>query len=216
MTSSGTPAQATGQTQHRVFAAFYRRVTSGPGERGTTGPLRVELVGQAHGIVLEVGAGTGLNFPYYDPTRVEKVEATEPDMYMERYAREAAASAHVPVALSSSSVESLPFLDETFDTVLATLVFCSVADPNRGLREVYRVLKPGGMFLLAEHVRSENSLIAGVQNMITPFSVRLAANCHWNRDTVSAVQEAGFQIEWQRQAMGGFQPIVLVRATRPA
>src|SRR6266478_46487 len=129
--SQTTPAndQKRGITAHHLFAAYYERVSHSRSERTFMEPLRKEIAGQASGVVLEIGAGNGLNFAFYDPGLVERVEAIEPDTAMLRYARERAAEAPVPVTLTQAPVESLPFADATFDCAVATLVFCSVTDP---------------------------------------------------------------------------------------
>jgi ubiquinone/menaquinone biosynthesis C-methylase UbiE len=177
-------------------------------------PLRKEVIAQAQGIVLEVGAGTGLNFSLYDPEQVERVEAVEPDSSMLRYARERLKTARVPITLTQAPVESLPFADETFNSAVATLVFCSVTDPMRGLREVWRVLKPGGILLLIEHVRAKGAFAQQLQNIITPVTKRVAGNCHWNRDTERSVINADFEIENRREAGGGVQRMIVVKARR--
>jgi len=177
-------------------------------------PLRKEVVGQAHGVVLEIGAGTGLNFAIYDPDQVERVEAVEPDSAMLRYARERVKAARVPITLTQAPAESLPFADETFDSAVATLVFCSVTDPMQGLSEIRRVLKPGGILLLIEHVRAQGTFAQQIQNMITPVTKKMAGNCHWNRDTERSVINADFEIESRRDAGGGVQRMVVVRARR--
>ncbi len=177
-------------------------------------PLRKEMIGQAKGVVLEVGAGTGLNFAIYEPEKVERVEAVEPDSAMLRYARERVKTARVPITLSQAPAESLPFADETFDSAVATLVFCSVMDPVMGLSEIRRVLKPGGILLLIEHVRAQGTFAQQIQNVITPVTKRVAGNCHWNRDTERNVINADFEIESRRDAGGGVQRMVVVRARR--
>src|SRR5207245_10701961 len=106
--------------------------------------LPQELVGQARGFVVEVVTGGGQNFPFYDPARVVRVEAVEPDEAMLVAARRALSAALVPITLTRAPVESLPFPDGQFDSAVATLVFCSVQDPERGLREICRVLSRGG------------------------------------------------------------------------
>src|SRR5579859_1026917 len=141
-----------GHTSRRFFASFYERMSRSSGEQSFMNPLRKETIDQARGQVLEIGAGNGLNFAFYEPGKVERVEATEPDSAMLRFARERAAKARVPVNLTQSPVENLPFGDESFDSAVVTLVFCSVGDPLRGLSEVRRVLKPGSPLLMVEHV----------------------------------------------------------------
>src|SRR5438128_7224003 len=115
-----------GTTSHKVFAAYYERLSRSGVERNFMEPLRKEIVGQARGVVLEIGAGNGLNFAFYEPGQVERVEAIEPDTAMLRYARERITAACVPITIIQAPVEALPFADETFDSAVATLVFCSV------------------------------------------------------------------------------------------
>jgi len=135
---------------------------------------------------------------------------------MLRYARERLKTARVPITLTQAPVETLPFADETFDSAVATLVFCSVTDPMRGLNEVRRVLKPGGILLLIEHVRAQGAFAQQLQNIITPVTKRVAGNCHWNRDTERNVINADFEIESRRDAGGRVQRMVVVRARHTA
>ena len=158
-------------------------------EEGELGRMRASLVAELGGDVLEVGAGTGLNLPHYE--RAAKVVAVEPDPSMARRLRRRAADSSIPVEVVSSSAESLPFADESFDTAVITFVLCSVADPADALAEVRRVLKPGGRLIVLEHVRGEGRL-ARWQDRLTPIHRRVAGNCHLNRDTRSAVAAAGF------------------------
>jgi ubiquinone/menaquinone biosynthesis C-methylase UbiE len=203
-----------GHTSHRFFARYYERISRSSREQSFMNPLRKEVTGQARGLVLEIGAGNGLNFAFYDPDTVERVEATEPDSAMLGYARERAAAARVPVKLTQAPVENLPFADESFDSAVVTLVFCSVGDPLRGLRAVRRVLKPGGSLLMVEHVRAHGAIAATIQNIITPFNRLVAGNCHWNRDTEKTVIEAGFQLEQRRDIGGVIVPIVILHVTK--
>ncbi len=217
--SQTTPAETTEQaitTNHSIFAAMYERLSRGGREHNFMEPLRKEVIAQAQGVVLEVGAGTGFNFALYNPEQVERVEAVEPDSAMLRYARERLKTARVPITLTQAPVETLPFEDETFDSAVATLVFCSVTDPMRGLNEVRRVLKPGGILLLIEHVRAQGAFAQQLQNIITPVTKRVAGNCHWNRDTERSVINADFEIESRRDAGGGVQRMVVVRARHAA
>jgi ubiquinone/menaquinone biosynthesis C-methylase UbiE len=178
-------------------------------------PLRRDTVGQAQGIVLEVGAGGGQNFPFYNVHRVVRVEATEPDEAMLVIAHRRLPDAPVPITLTRASVEALPFFDAHFDSVVSTLVFCSVNEPERGLREIRRVLKPGGTLLLLEHVRAQGKIAAWVQDALVPVTTHLSGNCHWNRDTEAAVRSAGFQVTQVRQVREGLVPVLLLHAIRP-
>jgi ubiquinone/menaquinone biosynthesis C-methylase UbiE len=203
------------EVSHPRFAAFYNRMMGRPLVRRMFDALRRETAGQAHGIVLEVGAGGGQNFPFYDPARVERVEAVEPDEAMLVAARRALSAAPVSITLTCAPVESLPFPDAQFDSVVATLVFCSVHDPEHGLREIWRVLKPGGTLLLLEHVRAQGSVTAWVQDALVPLSTRCMGNDHWNRDTLRTILHPGFQTTQVRQLSGGLQPMLLIHARRP-
>jgi ubiquinone/menaquinone biosynthesis C-methylase UbiE len=213
MSQKHKPAPA---TSHRIFAAYYERMSGGTAEKSYMEPLRKEMVGQATGLVLEVGAGNGLNFAFFDPQHVERVEAIEPNSAMLDYARKRATTAPVPVTLTRASVEQLPFADAYFDSVVCTLVFCSVNDPLRGLQEILRVLKPGGQFLMVEHVRAQGHITAFVQDLLTPFTRLFVGNCHWNRRTEQTVHEAGFQeVKLERRVLvGGLLPVLILVARR--
>ena len=203
-------------TSHRIFATYYERMSQGTAEKSYMEPLRKEMVRLAQGLVLEVGAGNGLNFAFYNPEHVERVEAIEPDSAMLGYAHGRATTAPVPVTLTQTSVEQLPFADAYFDSVVCTLVFCSVNDPLRGLQEILRVLKPGGQLLMVEHVRAQGQITAFAQDLLTPFTRLFAGNCHWNRRTEQTVHEAGFQeVKLERRILvGGLLPMVVLQARR--
>ncbi|MFU8831904.1 MAG: class I SAM-dependent methyltransferase [Wenzhouxiangella sp.] len=150
---------------------------------------RRELVGKARGRVLEVGCGTGLGLPDYAPD--VSLVAIEP----ERELLERAARRRPDAGLIVASAESLPFADHRFDTVVSSLVFCSVPDVQKGLAEIKRVLKPDGTLLMLEHVRPQNRLGAFLLDKLQPAWTRIAGGCHPNRDTEAAVRDAGFHIE---------------------
>ena len=200
-------------TSHKVFARYYELFSRGLSESSFMDPLRRESVGQAKGVVLEIGVGTGLNLPYYKPEQVERVEAIEPDEVMLRYALERLKTAQVPVTLTRAAVESLPFANGSFDSIVATLVFCSVSNPQRGFQEVMRVLKPGGILLLVEHVRSGQAFLARVQDAVVPLTKLLSGNCHWNRDTARTVVDTGFHITFERKIHSLLMPMIMLQAT---
>ncbi len=143
------------------------------------------MVGGAKGRVLEIGAGTGLNFSYY-PKDVEVI-ATEPDPYMLRRARRRLTESGNHIELRESSAEELPFENDSFDTVVGTLVMCSVPHPERALAEIRRLLKPGGEYRFYEHVRYDSAFGGFWQDAIMPIWRWFGAGCHPNRDTVRTI-----------------------------
>ena len=146
---------------HPIFAAVYDRMLAGT-ERAGLMEMRRELLADASGRVLELGAGTGHNLECYTDAVTELV-MTEPDPHMARRLRERLASQGRSVAAASvveASAEDLPFDDGSFDTVVATLVFCTVEDPPRAVAEARRVLVEGGTLLYLEHVRAQSSRLA--------------------------------------------------------
>ena len=178
---------------HKWFASIYDRLQA-PAERSYMRKIRQRIVGEARGRVLELGAGTGASFPYYND-HAEEVIAIEPDPFMLERARLRAQDLGRHIELRQASAEQLPFEDGSFDTVVSTLVMCSVSDPQRALSEVRRVLKPSGELRMYEHVRYEHAFGAFWQDVITPVWRWFAAGCHPNRDTASLVREAGFEFE---------------------
>ncbi len=152
--------------------------------------LRGRIAGEAVGRVLEIGAGTGLNFPHFPEDAA--VVATEPDPHMLRRAR-ARAEEH-GIDLRAAPAERLPFPDESFDTVVSTGVLCAVDDPGRALDEVHRVLRPGGTLRFSEHVRGRRPARRIMQRTLDPIHYRVF-RCHIGRDTLGLMREAGFEIE---------------------
>lgn len=174
---------------HPIFAAVWSLMHKGVDR------FRPGAVGPAHGHVLEVGAGGGENLRYYGlGDRVHRLTLTEPDPYMRQRAESKVRATGLPAELVPAAAEELPFPSGSFDTVVATLVFCSVEDQSAALAEVRRVLKPGGAFLFMEHVRSEHPAWARFQDIATPVNRVLGAGCHLNRDTLGAIDRAGLKV----------------------
>ncbi len=187
-------------SSYRLFAAAYDWLI-GPIERLWLARRRAALVGPATGRVLEVGVGTGLTLPHY--RRAAEVVGVDPNPAMLERARARAAEAAVPVALGAARAEALPFEAGRFDTVVVSLVLCSVEDSRAAARELRRVLKPGGELRLLEHVRAPGPRLARLQDLVTPLWRRMFGNCHLNRDTVRVLEAAGFEIGRVRRRLGG-------------
>jgi ubiquinone/menaquinone biosynthesis C-methylase UbiE len=181
------------QKGHRWFAAIYDRMMASA-ERSYMRKVREEIAGGASGRVLEVGAGTGANFSYYND-HAEEIIATEPDPYMLERAKRRAGEISRTIDVRQGPAEELPFEDDSFDTVVSTLVMCSTGDPRKALSEARRVLKASGQLRAFEHVRYEHAFGAFWQDVITPAWRWFGAGCHPNRDTVNLVREAGFEFE---------------------
>ncbi len=204
------------QPRHKWFAAFYDGCMRGTGDRMDAG--RRFAAGDAAGRILEIGAGTGLNLDFYNWTRVDHLDACEPDPYMLKRARvrlEAMSpEIQAKVTLHEVPAEALPFNDETFDAAVSTLVLCTVSDPLLASRELLRVLKPGGRARLVEHVRGTGAL-ATFQGLIQPLWSWTAAGCHLNRNLELAISAAGLRVQVQeRFKLGPILPAVRVIATR--
>jgi ubiquinone/menaquinone biosynthesis C-methylase UbiE len=165
---------------------------------------RGRLVAEAHGFVVEIGAGYGATFPFY-PARVKNVLALEPDATLRALALTAAATAPVPITVQGGVAEALPAADASVDVVVSSLVLCSVADQPAALAEMVRVLRPGGLLLFYEHVRSAHQVLAAAEDILTPLWSRLAGGCHPNRDTAATIAGAGFTV--QRLERFGFSAL---------
>ena len=173
-----------------VFAWFYSRAASRAEDRGTR-EHRERLLAGATGKVVEVGAGTGLNFPLY-PSAVTEVLAIEPDPHMFRRLANALATASVPVRLQRATADRIPVVDGWADTVVFCLVLCSVPDVSAALAEARRALRPDGRVVFYEHVRSDERRLATWQDRLeVPWSW-LSGGCHPNRDSVAEMEAGGF------------------------
>jgi ubiquinone/menaquinone biosynthesis C-methylase UbiE len=194
--------------QGHPIVAFFGPFTAWFTDRAGLREWRHSLLQRAEGRVVEIGAGSGPNFRHY-PTGVQ-VTATEPDPHMLRHARKSARKVS-GVTVQRASADALPFPGASVDTVVGTLVLCSVPDQATALADVNRVLKAGGRFLFMEHVRSDDPELAARQDRGERRQVRFGGGCHPNRDTLRAILAAGFEPEHveHRQFPG-------TKLTRPA
>lgn len=181
----------------RVFAALYDPVMART-ERAQLGAHRQTLLAAAIGDVLEIGAGTGVNLQYYGEG-VRTLTLTEPEPPMARRLQKRLSEARPEATLVEAPAEDLPFQDDAFDTVVTTLVLCTVEDQPRTLRELSRVLRPGGRLLFIEHVRSDDPKVARLQDRMRPINVRIAHGCQCNRRTLDGIRAAGFGVTELRQ-----------------
>jgi ubiquinone/menaquinone biosynthesis C-methylase UbiE len=156
---------------------------------------RRALVPQAQGKVLEIGMGTGRNLPFYDRRKVTQLVGVDPALQMHSLARRRSAQADLDVELVGLRAERLPLPDESFDTVVCTYTLCSIDHPVAALREVWRVLKPGGQFLFCEHGRAPDAGVARWQARIQPLWTPMMGGCHLDRDVPALLREAGLQAE---------------------
>lgn len=165
----------------RVGAALYDPVLA-LGERRGMAARRAALLGTARGRVLEIGAGTGLNVGLY-PAAVQRLVVSEPDAAMRARLRRALDQQAGAVELVAAGAEALPFADDSFDTVVSTLVLCTVPDPAAAVRELRRVLAPGGRLLFIEHVRSAEPRLAAWQRRLAGPWAAVASGCRCDRAT---------------------------------
>ncbi|CAM3566159.1 class I SAM-dependent methyltransferase [Smaragdicoccus niigatensis] len=173
----------------QIFAHFYDRIFERTERAGLT-DMRRELLSYATGDVLEIGAGTGLNLSLY-PKAIETLTLAEPEGPMlKQLSRKVDGSV---LQVVEAPAEELPFSVETFDTVVSTLVLCTVNDPARALSEIRRVLRPGGNLLFLEHVRGEGSIVKW-QDRLNGINQVVGHGCNCNRDTLASIRAAGFTV----------------------
>lgn len=204
--------RATERTRARYdrIARVYDRIEAGA-EQSRFGRWRELLWGRVRGTrVLELGVGTGKNFAYYPAgARVTGIDLS-PRM-LER-GRERAAAERVAVDLQVADAQALPFPEASFDSVVATFVFCSVPDPVQGLREAHRVLVPGGQLVLLEHVLSRRPVLRFLMRVVNPLVVRMMG-ANIDRETVGNVERAGFRVTRVEDLWGDV--VKLIEAERP-
>jgi SAM-dependent methyltransferase len=176
--------------EHRLFPWFNDRLGHVPAlER-----LRGEELRAAHGRVIEIGFGTGLNLPHYPPT-VTSLVAVEPNPGMLARAATRIEAAAIPVEIVAASAESLPFPDNSFDCAVSFLTLCSVSEPGPVLDELRRVLGRCGRLLLMEHGLAEEPAVARWQRRLNPLETALACGCHLDRPVARLVEDSGFRFQ---------------------
>lgn len=199
------------QFENPVFARFFHRYCGrdrGNGER----ELRRELLAGASGLVVEVGAGNGINFEHY-PASVAELIAIEPERYLRGQAEKAAAQAPIPVRVVSGLADALGLEGGSVDAVVVCGVLCSVPDQGQALAEFRRVLRRGGELRFYEHVRSRRPGFARWQRQVDAVWPRLMGGCHTDRETLGAITDAGFCLERCRGF--GFPPSARVYPVAP-
>ena len=188
----------------RLFAAVYDRMLAATEEAGLR-DMRRQVLAHARGRTLEIGAGTGLNVDLY-PDAVTELVLTEPEAPMAKRLRERAAGR---ARVVEAGADALPFDDGAFDTVVSTLVLCTVPDPDSALREISRVLAADGQLLFVEHVRAEDPKLARWQDRLRGPWGLMGRGCRPNRDTAANLRAAGFELDpLERGSMPKSPPIV--------
>ena len=170
--------------------------------------LRRRLVAGARGAVLEIGAGTGVNFAHY--SEGARVYALDQSREMLVTARRRPCRACATVTQADAQV--LPFATGAFQTVIGTLVFCSIPDPLQALGEIRRVLQPGGALRLLEHTRGHHPLAAALTDLLNPLWFSLNGSCRLNRQTAQTVAQAGFGVTSVERHWGGIVQVICATA----
>jgi SAM-dependent methyltransferase len=210
LTPSGTSAWARG------FARLYDPFVW-LGERAGLRAHRERLLSGACGCTLEIGGGTGLNLPHY-PDDVDDLVLVEPDAAMRARLKKKLSSGGRAARLVDAPAERLPFPDGSVDTVVSTLVLCTVDAPDVALREIARVLRPGGQLLFLEHVRSESPMLARWQDRLAGPWRRFARGCRCNRAIAQLIVACGLELDQARDASWRamppiVRPLIVGRAT---
>jgi ubiquinone/menaquinone biosynthesis C-methylase UbiE len=200
----------------RLFAAIYDPVLW-VGELTGMRARRRDLLALARGRTLELGSGTGLNVPHY-PDDLDELILAEPAAPMRRRLKKAVRRSDRTATILDAAAERLPVDDGSVDTVVSTLVLCTVDQPVAVLDEIKRVLRPGGRLLFLEHVRADSAWLAAWQDRLEKPWKRFAEGCRCNRATVQLIEAAGFSVQHRSgtwRAMPAIvRPVVLGSATR--
>ena len=191
------PKDSHGRPRYTGYGIYSRPARRPP----SFGGWRFDLLADVRGKVLELGVRSGSNFRYYQPG--VEVIATDVDAGAVRKARKAFSHFVQGIALGMADAQQLPFADQSFDAVVATLVFCSIPDPGRALDEIARVLRPGGRLYTVDHVRSEQPFWGGLMDTLAPAWKFASGGCNLNRRTEDTIRAAGYNILQRRSGWGG-------------
>ena len=186
--------------QSPVFARLYD-VVMYVADRLGVARRRKALVQRARGLIVEIGAGTGLEFPHY--AAGSSVIAVEPDAEMIERARARCADSPAAISLVIADARALPFRDGVFDAAVSVLAFCTIPQPEKAAAEMRRVLNSAGVAHLLEHVRAIHRPLAWAQVLLTPIWSRVAGGCHLDRRTAESMRDAGFDVTVQHTALDG-------------
>lgn len=156
---------------------------------------REKVVPRATGTVLEIGIGTGLNLPIYNPSQVDKVIGVDPSEKSWELAAGRAASVDFDVEYVGLPGEQIPLDDDSVDTVMLTYSLCTIPDPVTALEGMARVLRPGGKLIFCEHGVAPDTNVSRWQERINPFWMKIAGGCNLNRDIPSLIGQGGFEID---------------------
>jgi ubiquinone/menaquinone biosynthesis C-methylase UbiE len=180
-------------TWGRGFAALYDRAFTATEDAGLR-EMRRQVLSEAQGRTIDIGAGTGANLELY-PEAITDLVLTEPDPHMLKQLRVKVVESGIEAEATDAPAEKLPFPDASFDTAVFTLVLCTVPDPQAALAEAARILKPGGKLLFLEHVRAEDAGLARWQNRLEKPWRFIGDGCHCNRDTVATIEASPLTVE---------------------
>jgi ubiquinone/menaquinone biosynthesis C-methylase UbiE len=160
---------------------------------------RKKIVPLAQGIVLDVGIGSGLNIPFYDMNKIDKVLGLDPSVELNNLAKDVAAEHQIDIDFMLCGAEDIPLPDNHVDTVLITYTMCTIPLVHEANKEMLRVLKPGGKLVFCEHGQAPDLKVAKWQKRIDPLWGKIAGGCHLNRDIPNLITSAGFEIENMEQ-----------------
>ena len=162
---------------------------------GPVSKQREKVVPFASGVVLEIGIGSGLNIPFYNPDKVSKIIGVDPDEHIWKRSQKRRAASPLEIERIGLSGEDIPLQDNMADSVVVTYSLCTIPDPIKALGEMKRILKPGGKILFTEHGKAPDAKVRRWQNLIDPIWGKLAGGCHTGRDIPTLFRQAGLEFE---------------------